>query len=57
VTRGLCSWLAPLQAFALVTSPRLGLRQDTYVVKTINSLTFAITDAKAMEFIHMKVHP
>jgi hypothetical protein len=27
VTPGLRSWLAPLQAFALVMSPRLGLRQ------------------------------
>jgi hypothetical protein len=27
---GLPSSLAPLQAFALVTSPRLGLRQTTF---------------------------
>jgi hypothetical protein len=39
-TPGLPSWLAPLRAFALVASPKLGLRQIHFSKFEFNSIEF-----------------
>ncbi len=51
-TFGLPSWLATLQAFALVTSPRLGLRHETTTFPLIIFSMFGHTTLRTLRTLH-----